>query len=224
MYKNIFRLLSDFLGGCYSYEGGLSVSGYTAVDITTELSDSNIYQLCLRKGTKVYWTYVYIDSKIEKAMDAYKKAIEKRLIEEQERQGREYQVMRSFEIQNFGIYNWDKFYKDDNELLVHCKADFNFEVANEYTNITVFLITGENRNAVIKYYAGSFDKFNFNPALYNKLVAVLPDNKIAIFEDKDFKALDLNKIREEKEYKFEMKILGNVNAMDALKAMTDVAT
>ena len=85
----------------------------------------------------------------------------------------------------------------------------------------MFLITGAEKNAVIQYTKKTFDKFSFNTAFYNKLVAVLPNNEIAIFENEDFKKLDIEKIKAAKKHRFEMKKMGGVAALEELKKMTE---
>jgi len=213
----------DLLSRSY-WTGSSSFTSYVLANTVQPVVDSNIYQLTLIKEEKEYRTYVYLDAKTKLLIEKYNAEREKLRLKEKKRKGEEDKLLRTFAIQNFGIYNWDRFYKDNSEFLVRCKAEFNDEIMTGNSDISVFLISGENRNTVIKYDKSTFQLFNFNSSFYNKLIAILPDNKIAVFEDKDFKALDLKKIREEKQHKFEMKILGNVNAMDALKEMTEVAT
>lgn len=186
------------------------------VDATIPMKDSNEYQLVLINKEKEYRTYIYLDGKTKQLVTEYNAKKLERKQKETNRQEEQNKLIRSFAINNFGIYNWDRFYKDENELLVRCEASFNFNVRDEFTDIPVFLITGENKNVVIYFYDGAFDKFYFNPTLYNKLIAILPDNKIAVFEDSDFKTLDTNKIRQEKKHQFQMKILGGVEAMEEL--------
>ena len=197
------------------------LTSYTLSDVFEEVIDSNIYQLTLIKEEKEFKTYIYLDAKTKQLIKAYNLIRTKKRLAESIRNGQEEKLIRSFAIRKMGIYNWDRIYKYKQETLVRCNAAFNFDVSLEFSDINVFLITGENKNIVIKYNEYNFDDFYFNSDLYNKLIAILPDNKIAVFENDDFKGLDLAKIKQEKKYQFEMKILGGVEAMEALKKMTN---
>lgn len=180
--------------------------------------DPNIYQVTFYKDKKAFTTFVYIDGASKRLVEEYIAEQERLKMEEFARKDVELKLKRSFEIQSFGIYNWDRFYKDESETLVRCEATFN--LTTEYNDINVFLITGVEKNAVIQYTKNTFDKFSFNTAYYNKLVAILPNNEIAVFENEDFKKLAIEEIRAKKKHRFELKKMGGVEAMEALKKIT----
>jgi hypothetical protein len=100
---------------------------------------------------------------------------------------REANLVRSFGISQFGIYNWDRFFKDENSVRV--MADFIFD-----RNIpgadkaTVYLVI-ESRNAVIPYYGKTNEAFSFILADKNKLIAVMPDETVAVFSSEEFAAI-----------------------------------
>ena len=180
--------------------------------------DPNIYQVTFYKDKKSFTTFVYLDAATKGVVEEYRAAQQRLKIEEFARKDVEMKLKRSFEVQSFGIYNWDRFYKDESETMVRCEAEFN--LSTEYNDIAVFLITGAEKNAVIEYTKETFDKFSFNTDYYNKLVAVLPNNEIAIFENEDFEKLDIAKIKAAKKHRFEMKKMGGVAALEELKKMT----
>jgi hypothetical protein len=100
---------------------------------------------------------------------------------------REANLRRSFDISRFGIYNWDKFYKDPDAVKV--MADFRFDQTVPGSDkATIYLII-ESRNAVIPYYQGQNTNFSFVPGERNKLLAVLPDERLAVFTIEDFAAI-----------------------------------
>jgi hypothetical protein len=181
-------------------------------------NDPNIHQVTFYKDQKSFTTFIYLDAATKGMVDVYRAEQERLKIEELARKDVEMKLKRSFEIQSFGIYNWDRFYKDESETMVRCEAEFN--LSTEYNDITVFLITGAEKNAVIEYTKETFEKFSFNTDYYNKLVAILPNNEIAVFENEDFKNLDIAKIKTAKKHQFEMKKMGGVAALEELKKMT----
>lgn len=180
--------------------------------------DPNIYQVTFYQDKKKFTTFVYLDGATKRIVDAYTAEQERLKIQEFARKDVEMKLKRSFEVQSFGIYNWDRFYKDESETLVRCEASFN--LSTEYNDITVFLITGAEKNAVIQYTKKTFDKFSFNTDYYNKLVAILPNNEIAIFENDAFEKLDVATIKGTKKHRFELKKMGGVAALEELKKIT----
>ncbi|MCP4443014.1 MAG: hypothetical protein GY810_29260 [Aureispira sp.] len=169
---------------------------------TTELPP-NVYQLNLHTKDKEFTTYIYLSEADLEIINRYNASRMKKANEELDRQEQEIKVLRQFAIQDFGIYNWDKVYKNENRIQL--AADFDFGQTVDYNNITVFLITELNGRAIIKYYEGSWNKFTFDPTVPNQLLAVLPKNKIAVFTEEDFKALDIDKIKTSKAYTFHLK-------------------
>ena len=85
----------------------------------------------------------------------------------------EEKLTRSFSIGRFGIYNWDKFYKVDEDQIVRIEASFDLDEVTLDESIHIFLVTGEQRNVVIKYSQSGLQMFNFDASMYNQLVVVL---------------------------------------------------
>ncbi|MDH5604857.1 MAG: hypothetical protein OEY51_12995, partial [Cyclobacteriaceae bacterium] len=119
---------------------------------------------------------------------------------ENRRAKNEQSLLRRFQIQQFGIYNYDILLNEDDRIQL--AADFQFDVPLDKDNISVFLITRVNGPAVIQYYPGTWDTFSFDPDAPNMLLAVLPNDKTALFRREDFAALDVDKIAGEKKYTF----------------------
>ena len=138
-------------------------------------------------------------------------------IEEEERIAQEADLVRTFRVSNFGIFNWDV-WKAPNRK--RCLASFDFgQETDKYINkISVFLVTGSQRS-VVRYYPNTFDKFSFDPNDDNLLIAVLPGNKVAYFKAEDFKNIDLTMLEENKTYTFRMKI-----EADAVASVGDLAS
>lgn len=100
---------------------------------------------------------------------------------------REANLLRSFTVANFGIYNWDRFYKEKD--MVKVVADFKFDkIIPGSEKATIYLVIN-SRNAVIQYHPGYTQLFSFMPGEDNKLIAVMPDESIAVYSQQDFEAL-----------------------------------
>lgn len=176
----------------------------------------NVYQLNLHTKDKEFTTYVYLSAADLAIIDQYNAFRIKRVNEEQQRKEDEIKVLRQFAIQDFGLYNWDKFYKNENRIQL--AADFDFGRAVDYNNITVFLITELNGRAVIKYNEENWDKFSFDPTVSNQLLAVLPNNKISVFSKEDFKALAIAKLKTVQQFTFKLKIRDkSINSLQDLE-------
>ncbi|MCH2045761.1 MAG: hypothetical protein MK212_16710, partial [Saprospiraceae bacterium] len=170
----------------------------------SELTDlpNCVHQLRLHNDKKEFTTYVYISEEDQQIIDQYYTFKMAEINKEKARQEEEINVLRSFAIDGFGIYNWDRLIKRPEVIAL--KADFDFGQSVDYNNITVFLIC--NENTVFKFPSMSWDKFSFDPSMQNRLMAVLPENKVAFLDAQDFEKLDMEQLKRDKKYKFKMKI------------------
>lgn len=113
--------------------------------------------------------------------------------------------IRSFQLNKFGVHNWDILWKMKENIPL--AANFSFEGAAVPKDlVTVYLITGDKR-AVVYFPYEAWDKFSFNPDADNRLVALLPDNRFAVFSQEDFKAFKEEIINAKGgSYTFKMKV------------------
>lgn len=136
--------------------------------------------------------------------DSYQKKLEIKKAEIQ-RLAKQAELFRTFQVSNMGIYNYDRQLKlaDRVELF----ADFNFDTQTDadFNNIQVFLITGDEK-AVVHYPKSDWGLFAFSPSSDNKLLAVLPNDKIAIYSQKDFNSVDLKQFKKGERSKFTFKM------------------
>lgn len=92
-------------------------------------------------------------------------------------------VIRSIEIDNFGTYNWDIVnYRENSQRVI---AKFKFPKKTDSRLIALYLISPDE-NIIVKYDAGGDKQFSFDPDKRNCIVAIMPDNKLVSFSDKDF--------------------------------------
>lgn len=117
--------------------------------------------------------------------------------------------VRSFQIQGFGVYNYDILMKFKNAIPVLANFDFGTDIpANLRREISVYLVSGNGR-MVVNYPPSDWHKFRIDPDMESSIVAVLPGNKLATLSGEDIKK-QMNAIREAKgkEYVFQLKAQG----------------
>jgi len=157
-------------------------------------------------------------------LEAYRAKVDalrnRKFIIEQQKQFR-----RTIAVQNGGIYNYDILLKMD--AAVPLMADFNFQGMPDAIKdaVTVYLITGDNR-AVIGFKQYDWERFRFLPNADNKLLAVMPGNKVAVFSQKDFETEKPKMLKaQNSNYTFDMKIgERRIEKMEDLQAIIEEAS
>jgi len=196
----------------------------------TALNENGEYELKLINKNKSFKTSVVpvlSEKNYQKAMVAFKKNMEKSnqqmadIQDEVNRKYKEEAVLRTFSISKMGIYNWDCLYKEPQFVAV--KADFKFDkyTANDFNNITLFFIT-DNGRTVVKLPQNTWQQFAFNPDKANKIIAVLPENKVACFGSKDFSNIDVDKVKTLGSYQFVLKVSDkNITSSKSLEELLE---
>jgi len=177
------------------------------------------YQLTVRTLKKEFITYVYAyDPRTQQILAKYRQFRARKLAEETGRQHQESALVRTFKIKKFGLYNWDilLFVKDR----VTFEADFDFQQATDYNDVVVFLITNARGRVVIPFVTETWNQFSVDPQALNRLVAVLPNNKLAVFSQAEMDKIDWQKIKQTGKYKFKMRVLPNT--VENMEALTEV--
>ena len=181
--------------------------------------EKDMYQLSIRTDKKEFITYIYLSEQEKRTIEAYYTFKMKKVNEEKERQDEEMKLIRSFAVQEFGIYNYDVLVKFDEAI--ELVADFDLGVPIDYNNITIFHISQLRGNAVFILPRWAWNRFAFLPDRPNRLLAILPDKRIAVFTEADFRALDLNKLKADKKYTFKLRILEEkIASMEDLAKLT----
>ncbi len=180
------------------------------------------YELVLSGGGKDFSTIIRPALKgksLKKAQKQFAKKMEeyeKRIQEEEaqiaaakaEKQRREKQAnfIRSFGLQNLGIYNCDIISTFGEQALT---AQLNLKIDNQSVNpdalIAVYLI---NNGGVLQYgqdRGRNLSNFSIDPQATNQLIALLPDDKVAIFGVKDFEKFNWNSARSTKTMQINLK-------------------
>jgi len=162
----------------------------------------NTYQLTLQNEEHTFVTYVCMSEQDLEKLNQYYALMAKSAAKERERKVEQQKVVRLFSLKKMGLYNWDLLIKEEDHIKF--KADFDFDVAVDKSLLTVFLITEVNGTSVIKYAPNNWGSFALKPGVKNQLLAVLPDNKVAVFDD--FEGIDFQKIKEAGHFTFKMKV------------------
>ncbi len=208
-----FPALKQFKGVIWQYAGIVSDKNnpekyswifkeqWSDINIQALDEDALTFTLKLSNESKVFNTTVSPVLKgndYDKALAIFKKK-EKKFNEsvvasnlESSRLETETKLVRSFTVNKMGIYNCDRIYNEPDALVVSAKFKFDKDIENNVSQIRVYHICG---NDVIYYYPTDIYNFKFNPDKENKLVAVLPGNKLAVFTSDDFKNLDLDLLK-----------------------------
>ncbi len=113
-------------------------------------------------------------------------------------------VLRGFKIRKFGLYGVNRIFTMPNHII--CKAEFDF--GNGHTskdeNYRVYLITGDRGLAIVPYTQQSWQKFQFSPDMANKLIAILPNDRLGVMNKQEFAHIDIDKLDQQGEYTFRL--------------------
>ncbi|MFN0216327.1 MAG: hypothetical protein ACKVT2_18870 [Saprospiraceae bacterium] len=156
-------------------------------------------------------------AKAQARHDSLSKVYEQRMAMLQEKEAiisGQAQFRRSMEVQGFGIYNYDILWKKEDAVQLTADFDFGPEYDLVKDQVIVYLVTGDGRTVAALPYR-DWSKFSFSPSSDNKMLAVLPGNKIAVFTQKDFKR-DLAELLNAKGQKHTFKMRVQDQAADSL--------
>ena len=216
--------LKEFNGLMWQYAGtdpakdpfrNQGIFNQSCANMKLDLKDSNtaLFNLTLECGESKFKTevkpvlrgkkYEEALAKFKTKMTYYDQVCTKRASDIQ-RLASEADLVRSFQLKNFGIYNWDALYKGDG--MVRVAANFDFDMPVNKGEITVYEICGNN-NAVVYYYPGSWEMFSYNPANKNTLVAIMPGDKLAVFTSEDFSRLNRAALAKENRHTFKLRTI-----------------
>lgn len=105
----------------------------------------------------------------------------KKMEVEKKRVEQEADMVNSFKINKMGIWNVDKLMSAEGVTEVAVSFDFEKDIDPVVNNIALFAIYVDD-NSVIKYMPGDWKKVKFQTNKKMRLIAVLPNNKIASVE------------------------------------------
>ncbi len=154
-----------------------------------------------------------------KTLDEYN-VLAAQIQKEEERLALEADMLNAFSIEQMGIWNIDKYI--NNQQFVKIKAGFDFTAQiNPYINKIKVHVINHTDNTTQDYMAKDWDKIYLRSGTETSIMAVLPDNKIAVFDKDQFGKVDFNKVYSgTREYRFDTKIYSaGVGDIGKLKEM-----
>jgi len=96
-------------------------------------------------------------------------------------------MVNQFRINKMGIWNVDKIMNDADLLITNISFDFEKEIDPSTNHIMTYVIYEDN-NSVISYLPKDLKKVGLLRNKKMKILAILPNNKIAIVNDDEIKA------------------------------------
>lgn len=144
-------------------------------------------------------------------------------IEKKDRQlaKREAKLFHKFRVRNFGYYNVDRILKMTDADVIVCNADI--AIKGSYNNhVRLYLVTGEKSTGVVQFNASELNGFWFQPKHNNQLVVVLPNNQVAIMNAEDFKKIDIEQLRKDRHYVFNLAKVHQVSSPNQLAKLLKV--
>ncbi len=188
--------------------------------------DSNLFRLKLKSKNKEFITTVcpsQSGAEFQASMAEYSRKQKEyesnkvTIAEMKELAKNQADFIRSYSVEGFGIYNYDVMMKDEDNIPILADFDFGTMIPGIKKIAKVYMITGD-RNVVVYPYS-DWHKIRINPNTSTKMVAILPGNKYATINEKQFATLmDDIKASENRKYIFKMNFKDEVIAsLDHLK-------
>lgn len=136
---------------------------------------------------------------------------------EEARLANEAAVMRSFEVREFGVYNWDRFLKEEDPIPVFANFDFGSELNEEIFEPVVFYLPGDNRS-VVKMPKFAWKEFAVANDPDARMISILPGPRIALYSKQKYRAIDRDALRkgEKPSYTFAMEDIGALESQEQL--------
>ena len=145
--------------------------------------------------------------------------VQKQIAETKRRLAMQKQFLRTYKIDQTGFHNWDVINKRDDKILV--KADFQFQKKELDIKTIPLMYFTDNNQAYVKIPYRDWDKIKLIPDSTAKFIAVLSEDRAAVFTTKEYNNIDFKELRSKKEasYTFTMKTKKITDRNDFLKMM-----
>jgi hypothetical protein len=189
--------------------------------------DASLFRLHLsgkNKSFKTTITPVLAGKKYERAMQEFKnkmdeytkKCLERSQKAEAEKSFNE-SLYRTVGINNFGIYNYDRIFKEENPRIA---AQFEINNKKVTEDITIYHLYSEAAT-VVRYSQDKWKSFALPKSGGNCLVAFI-DNKVAVLSNEEYLKLDKTKIEKEGKHTFNLKTTGTALDAEAFRKMMNL--
>ncbi len=131
-------------------------------------------------------------AKVMKEVSAKEEKLRIELEKEMQKLELQARVIRSFKISGFGIFNYDKLMKEEDNIDII--ASFKMDNVKDIDMVFCF---PEDNKTLIKYPQKDWDEVVLMPGKGVRFLAILPDKTIGLYTAEDYKNLDFESLREE---------------------------
>ncbi|MEM9821589.1 MAG: hypothetical protein AAF985_10975 [Bacteroidota bacterium] len=152
----------------------------------------------------------------EEWVDNYQANIQK-IEAEQQRIAQMAEAFRTFELAEFGIYNWDRLMKEEERVELMAHFDFDVPVDERLNAMEIFYVSGDNKS-LIRLQNHAERPIALVPDPQARIFSILPNNRLALITAEEYALIDFAALRKEEnpEHRFLMKS----QAMDFSDART----
>ena len=124
-------------------------------------------------------------------------------------------IHRVFRIKRTGVYAAARPFPMFESI--SCKAEILSAEEVDPAAARYFLLTGESDRVVIEYRYDELHEFHFNPVGNNYLIAVYPNETVAVFGHEDFQRINIENLFRDKRYAFDLSSLKKVMTVEQLR-------
>ena len=184
-----------------------------------ELVPNTPYELELSNSQKVFRTTIKLLANENKELASNnEKDDEKEPVKSQEKEVGTGKIVneRTIKVSKIGYYSFARPIVDKNSVQI--KANFQLD-GKKLNNVTVYLISGKDSKEVAKLNRQDWKSFRFTPGNNNRILAVLPDDRVAVFSKKDFQKMPIEEVKKNKAFTF---ILRKKSKMKSVKALNEI--
>jgi hypothetical protein len=145
------------------------------------------------------------NKRMRKILDKIEEMIDAR-VRAEKAMAREKSVLRTFNVDELAIYNYDRQMKDPEAVPFF--AIITIDGSEPSDGLTVYLLPAE-KAAVIRYPGPSYSNFRINPSENNRLVAITSDDQVYALSSKELQQMKLGNYSEGAKVKFDLKFRGS---------------
>ncbi len=103
-------------------------------------------------------------------------------------------LYRSFSVEKFGVYNWDKILKDQQSVVVEATVKFQTPFNEQLTRPDLLLLTGDAKS-VVTLPQNIWATLPLRPDPKARIFAILPNQKIAFYSASRYQNIQFDQLR-----------------------------
>ena len=189
---------------------------WTSFDLVPTNEKAYEYYLTLKNANASFTTQVKAileGANFDLAMTNFKQA---KVVYAKKQEFNQKPYVREVAISGFGLYNYD--YIHQMEEPIEMIADFDFGKKNHLKEKSMVVVIYEKENVVINFPYSDWKKFNFDRKADPKILAILPDNEVAVCKE------NISKVYNKSNHKFKMEELSTkiTDKDDLIEIIADI--